>query len=56
MCNYYVNKINYSNIHIHTGTGCQPESDGVWGIEWQFAYAGTRATGKCPGLSESSGT
>ena len=42
-------------IYIYTGTGCQPENDTVWGIEWQFANAGTTAAGKCPGLSRSSG-
>lgn len=41
--------------YIRIGTGCQPENDTVWGIEWQSANAGTTAAGKCPGLSESSG-
>ena len=40
---------------MYTGTGCQPENDTVWGIEWQSANAGATAVGKCPGLSESSG-
>ena len=40
---------------IYVDTGCQPENDTVWGIEWQFTAAGSVAEGKCPGLSESSG-
>ena len=39
----------------YIGTGCRPESDTVWGIEWQFTTAGSVGEGKCPGLSESSG-
>lgn len=39
----------------HIGTGCQPENDEAWNIEWQFATTGSVAEGKCPGLSKSSG-
>ena len=42
-------------ILINADTGCHPENDTVWGIEWKFANAATTAAVKCPGLSESSG-
>ena len=38
----------------YTGTGCQSMIDDTWGIQWQYANAGTTAAAKCPGLSESS--
>ena len=35
-------------------TGCQPENDEVWGIQWPLTPAGTLAEGQCP--SELEGT
>lgn len=29
-------------------TGCQPENDEVWDIQWPLTPAGTVAEGQCP--------
>lgn len=32
-------------------TECQPETDGIWGIEWQLTAAGSVAESQCPGTT-----
>ena len=35
-------------------TGCQPEHDEIWGIEWPLTAAGAVAEGQCPSESGNS--
>ena len=36
----------FNNIAV--STGCQPENDEVWGIQWQLTDPGSIAERQCP--------
>lgn len=38
----------YYCMYVVMETGCQPEYDEFWDIQWQLTPAGTVAEGQCP--------